>query len=208
MVNYLGEKFDAAAAMSIELTEDGILFNLTIDNATPYPIGEVFFPMIGGMQGIGNSRLQLKTTELVRPAGAENAAVADIFRVFTNMSWLGDQGPEQFYSYPKDGETWVEFFSPKLNRVGLFRRSRQVARPVVLRLELIPSNSGVVREDGNWPRRSELKGLPVGVSTSFVDFASAPAHKIYEAPPVLISFHDGDWREGRKIFQKWKMEGR
>jgi hypothetical protein len=204
MANYLGEKFDAKAAMSIELTEDGILFNLTIDNATPCRIGEVFFPLIGGIQGVGKNGEELKTTELVRPASADAAATADIFRVFANMSWLGDQGPEQFFSYPKDGESWMEFFAPKPNRsvyIGVHDSSN---RPTVLRLELIPGSSGVVREDGNWPRPHELKGQPVGVSACFVDFADAPAHKTYEAPSVLISFHDGGWREGRKIFQKWK----
>jgi hypothetical protein len=202
--NYLGEKFDAKAEMDIELAEDGILFRLTIDNATPFPIGEVFFPLLGGIQGVGKTGLQLRTSELVRPAGADAAATADIFRVFANMSWLGDQGPEQFYSYPKDSETWMEFFAPKLNRSVYLGVHDPSNRPMTLRLELIPSSSGTVREDGNWPRPNELRGQPVGVSACFVDFANAPPRKIYEAPAVLLSFHDGDWREGRKIFLKGK----
>ena len=55
LVNYLGETFDASAAMGIELTGDGVLFRLRIHNATRYPIGEVFFPLIGGVQGIGKT---------------------------------------------------------------------------------------------------------------------------------------------------------
>jgi hypothetical protein len=204
LANYLGEKFDAKAAMDIELTEDGILFRFTIDNATPYRIGEVFFPLLGGIQGVGKTGLQLKTTELIRHAGADAAATADIFRVFANMSWLGDQGPEQFYSYPKDGEPWMEFFAPRLNRSVYFGAHDAANRPLTLRLELIPSSSGTVREDGNWPRANELRGQPAGVSACFVDFADAPAGKTYEAPSVLLSFHDGDWRAGREIFQKWK----
>ncbi len=120
LTNYLGQKFDVQAVMNIELAEDGILFRLAIDNATPYQIGEVFFPLLGGIEGVGKTGLQLKTTELVRPAGKDAAATADIFRVFANMSWLGDQGPEQFYSYPKDGEQWVELYSPRLNRSVYF----------------------------------------------------------------------------------------
>ncbi len=68
----------------------------------------------------------------------------------------------------------------------------------------MPSNSATVREDGNWPRPSELQGQPVGVSVCFVDFANSPAYKTYEAAPVLISFHDGDWHEAKRIYQKWK----
>ena len=68
----------------------------------------------------------------------------------------------------------------------------------------MPGNSGTMREDGNWPRPGELKGQPVGVSVCFVDIANAPANKAYEASPVLISFHDGDWHEGKKIYENWK----
>ena len=100
LVNYLGETFDASAAMGIELTGEGVLFTLSIDNPTRYPIGEVFFPLIGGLQGIGKTAEQLKATQFIRPTAANAVVGADIFRVFANMSWLGDQGPEQFCSYP------------------------------------------------------------------------------------------------------------
>lgn len=202
LTNYLGQKFEVQATMGIELTADGILFSLAINNATPYPIGEVFFPLIGGIQGFGKTGLQIKTSELVRPASADTAATADIFRVFSNMSWLGDQGPEQFYSYPKDGEQWAEFYSPRLNRSVYFGVQGKSKRPMTLRLEMIPGISNTVREDGNWPRPNELRDEPVGVSATFADFANAPTKKIYEAPSVLLSFHDGDWHEGQKIFQK------
>jgi hypothetical protein len=190
--NYLGEKFNASAAMGIELTDKGVLFSLTIDNASPYPIGEVFFPIIGGVQGIGKSGLQLQTTELVRPTGADSVARADVFRVFANMSWLGDQGPEQFYEYPKGSEPWATLFSPRLNRSVCFAVCEPPARSVVLRLELVPGSAGTTREDGNWPRPEELKGQPVGVSACFADFPNAPAVKKYKAPSVLISACDGD----------------
>ncbi len=199
LTNYLGERYDCAAAMGIELTREGILLSLAIDNSTPYQIGEVFFPLIGGVQGIGKTGLQLKSTELVRPVSADGVATADVFRVFTNMSWLGDQGPEQFYSYPKDAPTpWMEMFAPKLNRSVHIGMRAKPARSPVLRLELLPSNSQTVRGDGNWPRPDELKGEPVGVSLCFADFANAPPGKTYRAPPVLIFFHDGDWHEAKK----------
>jgi hypothetical protein len=199
LVNYLGEKYDVSATMGIELIPEGILLTLAVDNATRFQIGEVFFPLIGGIQGLGKTGMQLKSTELVRPTSTDAAVSADIFRVFTNMSWLGDQGPEQFYAYPKDMRMpWMEFFAPKLNRSVYIGLHDKADRPTVLRLELIPSNSNTVREDGNWPRPNELKGLPVGVSMCLVDFANAPPRTTYRAPPVLISFHDGDWHEARK----------
>ncbi len=205
LVNYLGEKFDASATMGVELAEPGILLHLTIDNPMPYQIGEVFFPLVGGIQGIGRTVADLKATQLIRPTGADSVSSADIFRVFGNMSAFGDQGPEQFYAYPKDlPELWMEFCIRKRNRSVYLGAQGPANRPHALWLELVPSSSGTVREDGNWPRPEELQGLPVGVSVCLVDFASAPARKTYEAAPVLISFHDGDWHQAKRIYQRWK----
>jgi hypothetical protein len=64
-----------------------------------------------------------------------------------------------------------------------------------LRLELIPSSSGAPRDDGNWPRPSELRGAPVGVELSFVDVKGGPAGKSYEAAPVFLRFVDGGGAE-------------
>ena len=89
------------------------------------------------------------------PTAADAASAHGIFRVFTNANWLGDQGPEQFYVYPKDVPApWMEFFAAKLNRsvrIGVYGK---FDRQPVMRLELIPSNSATVRDDGNWPRRT------------------------------------------------------
>ena len=121
------------------------------------------------------------------------------------QSWLGDQGPEQIYPYPQEmPKPWVELFAPQLRRSVYFGARAAANRPVVLRLELIPGNSQTMREDGNWPRPSELKGQPAGISACFVEFANAHASKTYEAPPVLVSFHDGGWREAAKIHERWK----
>ena len=164
----------------------------------------MFFPLVGGIQGIGRNVGQLKATALVTPTSREAVSRNDIFRVFTNMSWLGDQGPEQFYSYPKDmSELWTEFSTRKWNRSVYIGTGPSAHGSKVLRLELAPSNSATVREDGNWPRSSELRGQPVGVSVCFVDFANSSAYNTYQAPPVLISFHDGDWHEAKKIYQNW-----
>jgi hypothetical protein len=199
LTNYLGEKYDVSATMGVALSKEGVLLTLTIDNSTRFQIGEVFFPVIGGVQGIGKTDEQLKATRLVLPTAANAASAHGIFRVFTNVNWLGDQGPEQFYVYPQDVPApWMELFATKPDRSVRIGVHGKHDRQPVMRLELIPSNSNTVREDGNWPRPNELKGEPVGVSMCLVDFANAPPKKTYRAPPVLISFHDGDWHAAKE----------
>ena len=115
--NRAGEKYDLAATMGIELEGEAVRFTLRIENNTPYQLGEVFFPMLGGVTGLGSKYQELKTPQFVRPSGAGAVTTSDIFYVFANRSGLGDQGPEQFYTYPKElPEPWMEFHSPKGRR--------------------------------------------------------------------------------------------
>jgi len=121
------------------------------------------------------------------------------------MSAFGDQGPEQFYAYPDtQPEPWVALQSAKLGRSVYIGAHDPADRKKVVRLELVPSGSGTMREDGNWPRPEELKGLPVGVELSFVDCIGGAVGKDYEAAPVFVRFHDGDWRESREVYEGWK----
>ncbi len=205
LTNYLGEKYDASVTETIELMDGGALLSLEIDNRTTYQVGETYFPMIGGIQGLGTTRGQLKSTEFVRPSVGGSAATSDIFRTFGNMSSFGDQGPEQFYAYPDaQPEPWIAFQSGKLGRSVYVGARDPLDRKNVVRMELVPSGSGTAREDGNWPRQDELKGMPVGVELSFVDCLGGAVGKDYVAAPVFIRFHDGDWHESRRVYEKWK----
>src|ERR1035441_1068990 len=56
--------------MTIELRDEGLLFSLKIDNPSRYAVGETYFPVLGGIQGLGTTRGQLQATEMVRPSGA------------------------------------------------------------------------------------------------------------------------------------------
>jgi len=74
-----GEKYDVAATMGIELDGEAVRFTLRIENNTPYQLGEVFFPVLGGVTGLGNKYQELKTTQFVRPSGNGAATASDVF---------------------------------------------------------------------------------------------------------------------------------
>ena len=208
MKSNLGGSYHLSVVMNIELSQvgvEGISFSLKVNNTTPYQVGEAYFPVLGGLHGLGKTVWDLKSTQFVKP-NKDGASSSDIFRVFQNMTAFGDIGPEQFYTYPKDmPKPWVEFYSPKLDRSCLIGALDEKNRSNVTHLELSPSSTGPPREDGNWPRPSELNGLPAGVIFSFVEFANSPARKVYEPSPVLIFFHDGDWKEGIKTYYVWEV---
>ena len=120
------------------------------------------------------------------------------------MAPFGDQGPEQFYAYPEtQPKPWVGFHAPKASRSVLIGARDPANRGLYLRLELIPSSSGTTRDDGNWPRPSELHGAPVGVELSFVDAKGGPVGKSYEAAPVCLRFLDGGGAEMIRDYAAW-----
>ena len=202
--NYLGVPYDVSVKESIELRRGGIAFSLDIDNRTKLPVGETYFPMIGGIQGLGSSRLKLKATEMVRPIRERGFASATIFRVFDNFSWLGDHGPEQYYLYPGVlADPWVGLQCPKSGRAVVLCAQPPAGRKLVAHVELIPSSSGTVREDGNWPRPEELREAPVGVQISFVDVVGGPAHAHYRATPTFLQFLNGAGPEMARAFAAW-----
>ena len=205
LVSYLGEKYDVSATEQIELRGDGVVFGLDINNRTALPVGETYFPMIGGLQGLGTTRLQLKTTEMLRPTGDGTFASAPIFQVFDNFSWLGDHGPEQYYLYPGNlAEPWLGFSCPKTNHAVALSARPPADRKLVAHVELFPSSSGTTREDGNWPRFGELKGRPVGVELSFVDVVGGPSNSTYTASPTILQFLSGGGSEMAKASASWK----
>ena len=186
MKSRTGQTYPVAATMGIALEDESVRFTLRIENNTPYQLGEVFFPMLGGVTGLGNTRRELRSTQLALPS-AKKVATSDIFFQFTNCTGLGDQGAEQYYLYPKDlPKPWMELFNPRLRRSVHLGVQDPADRPLVLHLEMIPGIAETPRWDGNWPRPEELHGLPAGLRISWVHFANHPPGTVYEAAPVVL----------------------
>ena len=197
---------DVSAMMTIELAGGEVRFAFEIENKTKLEIGEVYYPIIAGLQGLGDKAELRKSTELVLPGWLELRR-ANIFHTFVNYSWLGEMGAEQFHSYPdKLSMPWMELQQPALKRGVYFGAHDPVGRYKVIHLEMTPGTSGP-RAQGNWPRPDELKGLPIGVQMSFVHFPYQPAGQGFEATPVVLRGHDGDWHEAARIYGEWLTSG-
>lgn len=198
----LGKRHPVSATMTIELVGDELRFGFTIRNASKLEIGEVYYPILGGSLGLGDTTEVRRQTELVLP-GSLDIRTAKVFHTFANMSWLGVLGPEQFYSYPDHlSMPWMQFYNPTLNRSVYFGAHDPVVRYKVVQLEMSPGVSGS-RAEGNWPRPKELNGAPAGVKFCFVQFPYQPARQTFEATPVVLRCHDGDWREAGRLYGSW-----
>jgi hypothetical protein len=197
-----GRRYNVSVRMRICLRGDAVRFDLHVENHTKFEIGEVSYPMLGGLTGIGRSLAERKSSVLVLPAGA-GVQRADIFRTFNSMSWLGVFGPEQFYAYPTTlSMPWVALRSARTGRMAYFGAHDPVARFKVAQLEMAPGVSGA-RAGGNWPRSDELHGRPAGVKLCWTHIAYNPAGRPFDASPVVLRCSKGDWQDAARFYAAW-----
>jgi hypothetical protein len=202
LMSVLGKRHPVSATMTIELAGADLRFGFTIRNASNLEIGEVYYPILGGSLGLGATPEVRRQTELVLP-GLLEVRTANIFHTFANMSWLGVLGPEQYYTYPDHlSMSWMQFHNPRLNRSVYFGAHDPVVRYKAVQLEMSPGVSGP-RAEGNWPRPEELNGVAAGVKFCFVQFPYRPAGQAFEATPVVLRCHDGDWHEAARTYGAW-----
>ena len=199
-------KYDVDVTMRIALVADQVEFGLHIDNRTDLEIGEVFFPVLGGVTDFGrveggDAGLPRKTRMYAptRDAGL----ITEPFQTFDNHYWLGLIGPEQFYSYPdKLVMPWIDLSHPDLNRGIYFGAHDPILCYKVLHLEQYPGIAGT-RSVGNWPTSDESGELPVGVRISCVHMPYQRAGQPFDTATVVVKAHDGGWEKAARIHGAW-----
>ena len=202
LTSVLRREYDADVTMRISLVEDRIAFALAVDNRTDLEIGELFYPMLGGTLGlVPNSPeyfVEPKQTVMVVP-GRGGPLSAFPFQNFANQSWLGIMGPEQHYGYPAQlCMAWLDFYHKDIDRGLYMGAADPITRYKVIHIEMFPGTSGP-RAGGNWPTPAELGDLPAGLRVSFVHMPYSPPHTRFEAAPVVVKAHTGDWRAAARL---------
>lgn len=202
LTSVLKRTYDADVTMRIALVEDRIQFTLEVDNRTDLEIGELFYPMLGGTIGlVPNSSeyfVDPKQTVMVVP-GRTGPLSALVFQNFANQSWLGIMGPEQHHGYPDQlGMPWLDFYQKDMDRGLYIGAIDPVTRYKVIHAEMFPGISGP-RSTGNWPTPEELGDRPAGLRVSFVHMPYSPPHTRFEATPVIVQAHKGDWRAAASL---------
>ena len=130
----------------------------------------------------------------MQPAGP-GSATSDIFVRF-RIPRFGDQGPEQFYLYPKDLlEPWIEFHSPKLRR-GCIPGSHDRADRRGCSTWKCSRASRDASWDGNWPRARRNLTACLPAARILCHFAESAAGQ---------SLRGG---VGRPPGARWRLAGR
>jgi len=198
-----GATFPLSAAMVVNLAGRGIEFRFDVTNNSRLKIMEVWYPLLGGIQGLTNRR-----ATLVHIPWREGEKNSDIFWNTRLPYELGNPFPE--YLYPvepgKMPKSWMDIYSKALGRgfyFGLHAGDHGGRR--ILRIEMQPG-VGVSRQGDSWPRPEELTpDIPVGLTLGWVYFLdpkeTVASHEFHGGPAVLRA-HDGDWHAAADFYPR------
>ncbi len=197
-----GAKYPVTVTMHIRLVGDTLRFETTVTNKSTYELGEVYAPILGGLQGLGAYAELRKNTEVVLP---QNGGLTSSrpFHSFASQSWLGIFGPERYAVYPSSLDApWIALSQRQGRRLLYFGAHDPVARLKVFHLEQVPGVSGA-RPSGNWPRPEELRGRPAGVRMAWVHIPYESPGKTFQAGPVIVQAMTGEPSDAARVYTSW-----
>jgi hypothetical protein len=180
---------------SIRAVGDQLQFSITVNNPTGRELAEVYYGILGGMQGIGD-RL---STETLIPGVNEGPS---LFRAFPQQYNLGIRYAAATYPYPRVMPMgWMEAYNPKAN-IGLYYANQDPeTRVSALYTEVRPFTKSAVAGD-NWPKPADVPaGEPVGLTMGWVNFPYSKG--AFRSGPLALQIHSGDWRRGSAIYRLW-----
>ena len=205
--------FPIAAEFTIELADD-IRFRYRIDNGTEAPLAEIWFPMLGGLHGLGN-RLD---TEIVAP-GYFGEIHSRIFRQFNEPmrqmmgDLLGNEDAHQAFSYPgvMGGMNagivmpWLSMFNRKEDAGLYLAEHNPIQRKVSFVFQLTPNyhTMDVRSNDDSWPDPTEVdEHTPIGMTFSKVAYPHTVNGR-FDSGTFVLKLHRGDWHRSAKLYREW-----
>lgn len=177
-------QFDIRVAMAFRL-DHGVHVTITIDNQSDQTVEEVWGPIIGGFQGVGNP-----DETVLMPGQLRNP-----WRNFPDEApnW-GYPWPCRYITYPRPGG--MQFIELHNGSEGLYLASEDPSGQVTgFHLEKRP----YTQPCNQWIPKRVASGIHLAVTKHpFV----APGQR-WISPPTIIWPHRGDWHRGAERYRAW-----
>jgi len=200
--NERGE-FDLGVTLWIELAGEEIRFRCEVRNSTEHKLTEVWYPVLGGLHGIGRAE-ERRATEALAPT-TNTAWAQPLFTDFGNThgETLGVSGAEHSFCYPGTlSMPWISLHNPANKRALYFAALEETPRVKLLRLAFDPGTAEG-RIGGNWPRPEEVDDFPLGVSMCWTHVPYTKPGETFTGATMVLQAHAGEWRESAKLYRQW-----
>ncbi|MBS1815283.1 MAG: hypothetical protein JSS87_10445 [Acidobacteria bacterium] len=196
------ETVPLAVDYTIRAVEGQLQFSIAIDNPTDRKIAEVYYGILGGLQGI-RSR---SATETMVPGSITNLK-PHLFTRFRDGARGGTRFGARYevsgYMYPGQMPmTWMDAWNPKAG-IGYYYADQDVdMRLTALYFEMRPYAKNAVRGE-DWPAAGEVPpDVPMGLTMGWLNFPYTAKGR-FTAGPVALQVHTGDWHTGSTIYRAW-----
>lgn len=192
--------YEISVLLRIAFGDGALVFSCELTNQSPYAVTEVWYPMIGGMTGLGEGEDGRSARALV-PYHYTQQDMA-IFRRFDGVK-LGIPNAEKVFTYPaRMSMPWMSFYHPEKQRALYFAAQDREIRSKAFRLQLDPGTARG-RSGSDWPTPEEAGDTPIGMTAEWIFFPHTGQGGTFESPPVVLEAHAGDWRESARIYREW-----
>ena len=196
-------RFEVAATFTIDLRDGAVCFAYEVDNATAYPLAEIWYPILGGVTGVPDRA----TTSWQAPgySGLLGGGVGK-----APEPRLGSEHPMTELVYPF-GEMLVPaegivmpFFTlhDATSDLGAtFCELNRLQRRISFTVTVIP---GLHLSDAadDWPSAEELGGAPAGLEIAKVAFPHTRSGR-FTSGSFTVRLHQGDWHVAAKTYRRW-----
>jgi Domain of unknown function (DUF6259) len=196
------EEVPLQVSYRIQAVAGQLLFSMDVDNPTDRKLAELYYGILGGLQGVGKRA----DTRTMVPGLTENLAP----QLFTNFHKSVHGGTRFGARYEVSGYTypgvmpmgWMDVYNPKSGLGYYYGDQDPDTRLSTLYFEMRPYAKAVVEGD-DWPSAEELPPeVPVGLTVGWLDFPyTSKGHFI--AGPVALQVHQGDWHAASAIYRTW-----
>jgi hypothetical protein len=190
--------YDVDVTMRVVLDGPSAEIRLSLANRSDYGIDEIWYPILGGITGVGSRE---DTQETINYSGWTTKT--HLFQHFPSRGEaLGIPFAEAYWSYPGMVMPWLDLSNQRLGRGVYIGVHDPVSRYKTLRFELHPGMAN--REGDNWPTKEEMRSdEPVGVLTHWTLYPYIKPGATFDGPPIHIEFHDGDWHAAARMYRDW-----
>jgi hypothetical protein len=187
----------------VALAGEAVQFDCRVRNGSEHKLTEVWYPVLGGLRGLGTAEQQRGTQALV-PLG-NSVWAQPLFSDFGNTrgETLGVTGAEHSFYYPGSMcMPWVSLYHPELDRALYFAALEETPRVKLIRFNLDPGIAETP-SGGNWPRPDEVGELPLGLTMNWTHVPFTTPGETFTGAAVVLQAHAGDWQWAAKLYRRW-----
>lgn len=191
-----------AIQVSLTVTLEGreAVFQMAIDNRTPYQVESVWCPYLGDVQRPPEAKW-FKTFQYVYAT----ASTSELWPHFQNQKgYFGVDYPTQISSSSLTGGTPSSpFILLRDEHCGLYCGVKSNAPDVVAwSTELRPGYGNSI--DASVPHTAEVAGKPVHTRFAAVHMPYIQPGEARSLTPVALSAYSGGWQQGVDIYKAWR----